>query len=298
MSEKENNYTVYMHTSPSEKRYIGITKQKPKKRWNNGNGYKGNKHFANAIKKYGWDNFKHEILFEGLNKEEAEQKEVELIARYNSNNGDYGYNQTNGGEATVGYKFTNEQKKKMSRAQKERLKDKTKHPLYGKTPSSETRNKISNGNKGHKHSEEHKRKISDSLKKPVLQYDLYGNFIKYYKSAVDAGNENNIKPSNITMCCQGKINYCKNFIFIYYDEKDEIKQHINIKAETKNKPVLQYAKDGTYLNAYTSATQASKILGVGQPLISKCCNNKAKTAYGYIWRYASDIKEYTLPLPL
>ena len=30
------NYTVYKHISPSGKIYVGITKQKPEYRWNNG----------------------------------------------------------------------------------------------------------------------------------------------------------------------------------------------------------------------------------------------------------------------
>lgn len=34
-----NNYCVYKHTSPSGKVYVGITKLKPKYRWNNGKGY-------------------------------------------------------------------------------------------------------------------------------------------------------------------------------------------------------------------------------------------------------------------
>ncbi len=33
-------YNVYSHTSPSGKKYIGITKQKPEHRWSNGDGYK------------------------------------------------------------------------------------------------------------------------------------------------------------------------------------------------------------------------------------------------------------------
>lgn len=45
-----NNYTVYRHTSPSGKVYIGITKQKPHKRWNSGQPL-----FERAILKYGWD---------------------------------------------------------------------------------------------------------------------------------------------------------------------------------------------------------------------------------------------------
>ena len=54
MKEKEErNYTVYKHTSPSGKIYIGMTCQKPKDRWGkDGNGYKGQP-FYNAIQKYG-----------------------------------------------------------------------------------------------------------------------------------------------------------------------------------------------------------------------------------------------------
>ena len=54
------NYCVYLHTSPTNKYYVGITKQNPLKRWANGRGYCKNKHFYKAILKYGWDNFQHE----------------------------------------------------------------------------------------------------------------------------------------------------------------------------------------------------------------------------------------------
>ena len=66
-------YCVYKHTSPNGKVYIGITSQNPIARWRNGKGYSNNTHFKNAIDKYGWDNFKHEILHSELSKEEAEQ---------------------------------------------------------------------------------------------------------------------------------------------------------------------------------------------------------------------------------
>lgn len=95
-------YVVYSHTSPSNKKYIGITRQIPTKRWANGNGYKNNKYFSKAIEKYGWNNIKHEILFEGLSHDEACNKEIELIARYNTTNKDYGYNITKGGEGSLG----------------------------------------------------------------------------------------------------------------------------------------------------------------------------------------------------
>ena len=86
------SYCVYKHITPDKRIYIGITRGNPLKRWNNGHGYRGQSVFFNAIIKYGWDNIKHEILYSGLAKEEAEQKETELIAEYKSNNLKYGFN--------------------------------------------------------------------------------------------------------------------------------------------------------------------------------------------------------------
>lgn len=114
----ENNYCVYVHINKyNNKVYVGITSRKPQVRWQSGQGYKNNKHFYSAIQKYGWDSFQHEILYKFLTKEQACQKEKELIAYYNSNNSNYGYNQTIGGEGVTGaggWKHTEETKLKMS----------------------------------------------------------------------------------------------------------------------------------------------------------------------------------------
>lgn len=99
------NYYVYKHTFPNNKVYIGITCLKPEHRWNNGKGYlkktKGNKYdqpfMAYAINKYGWENVTHEILFDKLSKKEAELKEIELIAKYQSDKREFGYNLEKGG---------------------------------------------------------------------------------------------------------------------------------------------------------------------------------------------------------
>lgn len=60
-----------------------------------GKNYKNNKHFNNAIKKYGWNNINHEILLTGLTKKQAEDIEIYLISKYKSNNCKYGYNVEN-----------------------------------------------------------------------------------------------------------------------------------------------------------------------------------------------------------
>lgn len=95
---KTANYTVYKHTCPNGKVYIGITMQKPYKRWCGGMGYIKNQHFFRAILKYGWDNISHEILYEGLSEEQAYETEKRLIKEYRSNEFAYGYNQSSGGE--------------------------------------------------------------------------------------------------------------------------------------------------------------------------------------------------------
>lgn len=109
-------YTVYKHTSPSGKVYVGITSQNPIKRWQKGHGYRNQPVFYNAILKYGWNNIKHEILYSGLTKEEAEMKEIELIAVYKSNQSGHGYNVDFGGNS-IG-KMSEETKRKISMSEK------------------------------------------------------------------------------------------------------------------------------------------------------------------------------------
>ena len=76
----ENNYIIYQHKNKiNGKMYIGLTKQNPITRWRNGKGYAKNKHFSDAIQKYGWENFEHTILYTGLTQEEAGQKKRRRI---------------------------------------------------------------------------------------------------------------------------------------------------------------------------------------------------------------------------
>lgn len=107
-------YYVYKHTSPSGKVYIGITQQRPTKRWGGGSNYDYNDHFINAIRKYGWESFKHEILFSDLTADEAREKEIELIAFYDSADRDKGYNVSPGGQLQ-----TEETKEKIQAKRKE-----------------------------------------------------------------------------------------------------------------------------------------------------------------------------------
>ena len=92
-------YSIYCHTSPSGKKYIGQAKD-IKKRWLvNGNGkqYKNCKVFYSAIKKYGWKNFEREIIASNLTKKEADNFEKLLIEKLDTQNREKGYNRADGG---------------------------------------------------------------------------------------------------------------------------------------------------------------------------------------------------------
>lgn len=128
----QKTYSVYIHTTPNDKKYVGITTQKPEDRWINGLGYKKNTHFYRAIKKYGWNNINHEILFVNLLESEATEIEKELIKKYKTMNPNYGYNSTSGGE--IGKTLTEQAKIKISENRKGIYSGK-KHYCYGKHPT-------------------------------------------------------------------------------------------------------------------------------------------------------------------
>lgn len=92
------NYTVYILEVPDGKRYIGCTKQSLSNRWQNGNGYKGNKPFYDEIQKNGWENIKKKVVLEHATEAEASALERELIMQFHSNNSLYGFNHSLGGE--------------------------------------------------------------------------------------------------------------------------------------------------------------------------------------------------------
>ena len=98
----DDNYCVYIHTNKiNGKKYVGQTKHgdNPKeKRWKYGDGYKSCTYFYNAILKYGWNNFEHEIVDKNLTKDEAYSMEQKLISELDTRNPNVGYNIRIGGE--------------------------------------------------------------------------------------------------------------------------------------------------------------------------------------------------------
>ena len=94
-------YTIYKHTNIiNNKCYIGQTKRKDlNSRWRNGKGYSQCRKFYRAIKKYGWNSFRHDILESNiLTQELANEREIYYIELYDSIH--KGYNASKGGHST------------------------------------------------------------------------------------------------------------------------------------------------------------------------------------------------------
>lgn len=87
-----NTYSVYLHVFPDGKKYVGSTSLPVRARWDGGLGYEHQKKVFSAILKYGWENIKHYILFEHLDKETALLIEAALIRLWKTYWPSVGYN--------------------------------------------------------------------------------------------------------------------------------------------------------------------------------------------------------------
>lgn len=229
------NYTVYKHTLPNGKAYIGITSQRLVKRWQRGYGYTRNPLFYKAILKYGWENILHDILFTGLTKEEAEQKEIELIKQYDLTNTEKGYNLQYGGNVTGtktererleiserqrgtksrwfgkpaynrGIPMSKEQKIKVSEARKGKGTGE-RNCNYKKEYTAEERERLGSYKRGKKESEETRKKKSEYHRthppancKAVVCIDTG----KEYNSRAEASRQTNTFSDSIRKCCNGE----------------------------------------------------------------------------------------------
>lgn len=278
------SYSVYKHTFPNGKVYIGITSLQPEKRWIKGKGYKTQSLIYNAINKYGWSNIKHEILYSELTKKEAEQKEIELILFYKSNDSEFGYNIANGGNSQGMHSELS--KSKMSESSKGKNnpmygKFGNDNPNYGKTRTLEQCERIRESLIGHATSEDTKHKISDALKKYYTNNDGYWKG-KHLSQESKQKIKNARLGSHLSDESKKKISNAfsgENHPMYGKHHSDETKE--KIRNSKKHTPVICIETN----IIYRGQKEASRKTGVDQSSIWKCCNGKAKTAGGYHWEY-------------
>lgn len=219
----QRNHVVYMHVAPNGKKYIGITCQRPEARWgSSGRQYRECPKMYNAIKKYGWDNFQHFVLYKGLNCKEAGALEQILIAWYQTTDNDKGYNICMGGEVgALGVKRSEETKKKMSAAAKGHTR------LRGYKHSEQTKANMraaqhwNMGGLGLKRSAETRElmSINNGKSRPVNQYSIDGEFIKTHASISSAGRSVSRSVGTIRGCCVGSQTTSAGFVWRYAENE-------------------------------------------------------------------------------
>ena len=188
----EKKYTVYMHISPSNKRYIGITSMKyASSRWAGGKGYKDNKYFTSAIQKYGWKKIQHIIIAKGLTEDEAKWLEIQLIKLLKTTDRKKGYNITKGGESAsgfVGMKGENNPSKRAEVREKISLSHRgNKNPMFGKKHSNLTKEKMS---------------LNNAKKRKIYCKELDKTFESLADTNEYLGKNRN--SDNIGQCARGK----------------------------------------------------------------------------------------------
>ena len=203
-------FLVYKHTNKLNGRaYIGYTSKSIEVRWqehcNAAIISNSSTTFHKAIKKFGVENWEHEILVNDIQSiDDAKQLEIQLITEhwtYVKHPFSYGYNMTQGGDGkSCGSISSDETCKKISVAHKgkkltKQHSQKISNALKGRQFSALHHKHLSKSRIGQKnsfygktHTAEFKKKISEQMSKPVEQYDKCGNFIARFESITQAIN--------------------------------------------------------------------------------------------------------------
>lgn len=225
-SVESDSYFVYCHTNlVNGKRYVGLTRNEPQKRWGHGNNYSHCTYFGNAIQKYGWDNFKHEILAQGLTADEACDLERYYIDLWNLTDHRYGYNLHGGG--MINKHVSEETRQKLRNANlgktawnkgipmtpkaNERLHAKTR----GRKHTEEEKRRVSMALKGRKHTAEHIRKVSEQQMKRIVQYTLDGQYVCEYQSLRIAAETLGCSEAALSNNCNHKTKSSCGYKFEY-----------------------------------------------------------------------------------
>lgn len=314
---EDAKWTVYVHIVPKElsgyewdKYYVGITSRKVLERWKNGYGYKQCPHFNNAIKKYGWNNIEHEVLFDNLDETNAKRIEMICIGLYKSNDPQYGYNISAGGDGVTGVRrygeenafygkhHTEEAKRKMSEMKKDYVGEK--NHMYGKTHSDETKLKISNFRKDYYKNnpkpitpmtEERKKQIGKEHSKVIQRFDLDMCLIAEYDNLV-ALEKLGYRRASIRDVCLGRKESYKGSIWRYKNDEDRWDSGYIIGTNSDN----IYCLDEEYniVGIFKSYSEASRCTEKNRKIISNACKNKDNHfAHGYYWLFKEDYELFT-----
>jgi group I intron endonuclease len=198
---------IYKITSPSGKIYIGKTfNLSDRKSSYKGLCCKSQRILYNSIIKYGWETHVIEIINEGVyTDQELSSLETNYIIANNSYHkwNPNGMNLTLGGEGWKG-QHTDETKLKISKTKKNSQRTESQKLASLKRVGTKI-----------KKTEEWIKHNAESIKKPIIQYTIDGEFIREWKSAKDVELELGLSRKNLSCNLRGKSLSAFNYVWRY-----------------------------------------------------------------------------------
>lgn len=273
---------IYTNLKDNNKKYIGQTSCKTleERAGSNFVNYKESWKFYSAIKEFGAENFKREIYAEVDSEDEADRIETELIAKYSTQNSDFGYNIQPGGSNFI---MNDEIREKIGISVKK------------------SKRFIENNFKSHA--------------KKVVAISISDRKFTIFDSLTLAAESIGVSRGNIGSICHGKGRAIslKGYLFRFDDNfsEDQIDDYINTYNERKeqqygisrNKKMANTLREKYKNNEinfshlekkvicvetnviYNSIKDAAAATSTCQQNISQVCNGKRKTANGLHWKF-------------
>lgn len=132
----------------------------------------------------------------------------------------------------------------------------------------------------------------DIIRKPVVQYDTKGMFIKRYDSISNASRETGVSITSIVASCKRRNHLGGGFFWCYEKEKKAIDKSLSLyKRGYGKKSVYQFSLDGELIKQWNGTEEIIKELGFAGSSISNACHKKINQVYGFIWSFTPDISE-------
>ena len=237
-----------------------------------------NIYLQRAWDKYGEDNFRFYIITI-CDSERLKDLEIHFITLFNTTDNAYGYNMTNGGEGTSGYKHTEEIKKYISEIQ------------TGRNLSEEHIGSIKNAWKqkidsGYKPKTEHLLEYNKNKEKKIDCYDANnGIFICTFCGIQVASRDLNLEATNICKVLLGHHRRCKDYYFTYYSSNKMQPEDVILKSG-KN-PIYEIDENGNNIKLYPDATICGKELKIDRSSIVAVCRGRQITVKGHRFKYAN-----------
>lgn len=272
----------------NNKKYIGQTKRTVEERWKQHlycyERLNSNNYLYNAMKKHGVENFTIEELEECPNEKLNEREKYWILIKNSYYINEKGYNLTYGGEGAI--KYSDDQILSLWNK-----------GYTGKDIAIELGSNISvicqrlNKLVGKEKIQE--RKI-EKISKPVIQYNLYGDFIKEWDSASKAEKELNISSGSITKCCKKERVTSFNSLWKYKDDINTSIEDLKIKyaKSVSCNDVYLIDENNNIIEYFETAGKAEKKYNLTRGKVSEICWHKygRKTVKGMKFEWAYPLK--------